>query len=190
MDVVTYYAMSLRKRVQGNFVFGSEIVAAKVIFSDKEVIEGFFEDYFEEIGIAILQDSDKESKSSFSSAGQSKLTEEMSALGSLASVIGARSANGIERDLKVLFVRWKGDGLKVAQAAFLANPSLNKTDRTNNIETAKKVFDSMGISGRLLEEFAGYDAAMTAAEKSAATKANKQGKQITGGFWGRGNKQK
>lgn len=84
-------------------------------------------------------------------------------------------------------------GLRLVQAALMANPSINKNEKTTNLEAAKKIFDSGDRNGapypnKPNEEFVGYDTGSLAAEaqgKAAQASAKKTG---GGGFWLRSGK--
>jgi hypothetical protein len=84
-------------------------------------------------------------------------------------------------------------GLRLVQAALMANPSINKNEKTANLEAAKKMFDSGDRNGapypnKPNEEFLGYDSGTYSADAQA--KANATKKSGGGGFWGRSNNKK
>jgi hypothetical protein len=85
-------------------------------------------------------------------------------------------------------------GLKLVLAALMANASVNKNEKSTNLEAAKKMFDSGDRNGvpynsKPVEEFVGYDTGVLSPEAQAkAQAAAKKAAGGGGGFWGRSNK--
>lgn len=159
LATVTRYVMSLRKKANGAFTFMNEIVAVNKVVKDHAVLQTFFEKYLQDLQRGGLRPKNAEPNNS--NAMQQALTEELEAMFWLTKVINCRSLSLAERDCKSLFQKYGMDGLRVAQAGFLSNPTIPKIDRQQICEQLKKMFDSQASINKyrmeLLEEYKDFD---------------------------------
>jgi hypothetical protein len=200
--LINNYVMALRRRTNGVFTFSSEILAANRIINDKTTIEGFFELYSDTLRKGGLKGGKRgaATKAAASSSGVtlttfSLLTDEMEPLINLARVVSSRNPSSKDnegnRDAKALFERWGVDGLRVVQAAILANPSVSRPEKTTNVEGAKRLFDSAAAGtycSEPMEDFISFDAASGLGQNGAnGTVGGPGAKDTTNrvGFWGR-----
>lgn len=192
--------MALRRRINGTFTFSSEILAANRIINDKTTIEGFFELYSDTLRKGGLKGGKRgaatkaaASMSNMALTTFSLLTDEMEPLINLARVVSSRNPSSKDnegnRDAKALFERWGVDGLRVVQAAIMANPSVSKPEKTLNVDGAKRLFDSAAAgsySSEPMEDFASYDAASGLGQSGPNGVINSAAKDTGNrGFWGR-----
>eukprot|EP01032_Pedospumella_encystans_P010614 gene10614-12394_t len=187
------YLMYLRKKSNGTFTFTSELNAANRVLNDKLVIQEFFETHMVVDDTQSVEGVEEEDfvRSNVVEVREMRLFIEshFEPMIHLACVISARHPSGVGADVRALYQRWGIDGLRLVQAALLANPSVNKTEKATNIDAAKKMFDGgdrngAPFSNKPNEEFASYDTGTLSAEAlaKAVAKANQPQKK---GFWGR-----
>ena len=127
--------MSVRRHANGAFYFHNEINTAAHILKDKELLQEFFEKY-----------DDLFMRSSAGAAGDdSAVGKELTCLNWMASVVSTSHYTGVEKEIKLLFEKYQGDGLRLVISIFLSNPSISKNDKQINIEKVQHLFDT-GVS--------------------------------------------
>eukprot|EP01034_Spumella_vulgaris_P029420 gene29420-36474_t len=200
VTIINNYIMALRRRINGSFTFSSEILAANRIINDKTTIEAFFELYSDTLRKGGLKGGKRGAATKAAAATSSMtlttfslLTDEMEPLINLARVVSSRNPSSKDnegnRDAKALFERWGVDGLRVVQAAIVANPSVSKQEKAVNVEGAKRLFDSAPpgtYTTEPMEDFASFDAAsglnMTGVNGVVGSAVKDTASR---GFWGR-----
>lgn len=130
--VVGFYIMSIRKLANGSFHFISEIIATARVIEDKDNLLTYFEKY-ENIFIKSKATSNETINS---------LTLELTALNNVAVILSSTHISSIEMEVKALFEKYNGDGLKLVKALISSNPSLAKVDKQQNIDKVTKMFDN------------------------------------------------
>jgi hypothetical protein len=108
------------------------------------------------------------------------LDDELSPLRQLAKVITATHISGAEGDAIKLYIKWGRDALKIVHAAIVLNPSMDKTERNENIEAATKMFENVCASG-LVPQDTGTESTMIGSANSK-TPVSKNAKNTTSKF--------
>jgi hypothetical protein len=117
---VSHYLMSLRKQATDTYKFRSEMTAANGILEDKKQLLAFF--------------------STLEGINPDVLEEELEYVEALARIISSTHITGAEADVKALYKKYHGDGLKLVIAAEQCNPSRNKQETLEGIELAIKIY--------------------------------------------------
>jgi hypothetical protein len=205
---VGHYIMALRGKATGTFTFVNELVVANKIIKDRTLLEEYFEKLMEVLqrgGLRVTKTN------LYYDNIENALIECLEPLLCVARILSSRNIQGVENDIKELFIRYGIDGLKLIQSCFLVNPCISKNDRWSLYEQVQKFFDDQqnkltqqqaqqqkaaaaAASGgtspppivlyvtKLSEDYRTYDANVTV-DKAAAS--NKEVKRGIGGFWGR-----
>ena len=149
--VVTNYVMNIRRRFNGSATFDSEIVAAKRVTSDSAALGVCFEAHLEALHGGGLRPAGLRPGQQEIEAGREEectalaLRETLQPLFILALLISARNVSsgndGAVGEVHQLCALYGADGLKAAQAALLANPSIPKPERMQNFDAARRAFE-------------------------------------------------
>lgn len=173
------YIMTLRKRSNGVYTFKSEVQAGNQVINDQAVIEGFFEAQLKNV---VTSEKTKE-------LYEDLLVQKMEIMLFFARTLTAKNftITSVEAATRGLFARFGGDGLKVVQAAVLANPNIPKEKKPETLEVVRGLFESGGDHGivyqtKLSPEFDGFDVAISS--NLAKTDSSKP----VNTFWGRKKK--
>jgi Exocyst complex component Sec6 len=137
---VAAYVMSLRRRacVGGTFHFNSEVLAARKIIVDMEVMQEFFEGYAD-----VLRRGGLKPKTPNSSA----VLEVFEPITNLAKIVNCSHISTVKPAVLALYELYGADGLKLVHAAFSSNPNIPKGNRTESIDTATKMFERGAPNG-------------------------------------------
>lgn len=117
---VSHYLMSLRKQATDTYQFRSEMSAANGILEDKKQLYSYFST-MEGIDLDVVE-------------------LELEYVEALARIVSSTHISGAEDDVKALFKKYHGDGLKLVIAAEQCNPSRNKQETLEGIELAIKIY--------------------------------------------------
>jgi Exocyst complex component Sec6 len=132
-STVSFYVMALRKQVSGTFHFGSEVNAMGAVMEDQRVLKAFFEKYEEALELGGLQTK---------TPGKSAIDEELEIIRHMSSVIAAVDISGAEKNIKAIYLKYEGDGLRLVKSIISANPGMTKAERAQSIEAVTKMFDT------------------------------------------------
>jgi hypothetical protein len=167
------YLMSLRRHANGAFHFMSEMVAAARVLKDKEILQEFFERHD-----ALVMKGPNAS----SSESESAVAKELIGLTSMATVISATHLSGAEREIRQLYEKYGGDGLRLVQALLLSSPTASKSEKASNIDKVTKLFEQ-GVTTKIFSStVSDYYKSFDAAENGLAKTTNKPSKNR---FWNR-----
>lgn len=188
-QVVDRYVMSIRRKVDGVFVFRNEVRVSNAIVQDHKVLLEYFENHLETLKHGGLRPVGQSSSAPVSKtstynllpAGANAQTadptpalllQEMESIHQLSVVISCRTLNNAESCARALFRKYGIDGMKVVQACFLCNPQLNKADKAVICDNVRKLFDQgelangsnqkVPYASRPLEEYVSFDAGLDA----------------------------
>lgn len=117
---ISHYLMSLRKQATDTYKFRSEMTAANGILEDKKQLYSFF--------------------STLEGIPPEMLEEECEYIEALARIISSTHISGVEDDVKALYKKYHGDGLKLVIAAEQCNPSRNPQETLEGVELAIKIY--------------------------------------------------
>lgn len=161
-QTVGRYLMTLRKRCNGAFTFTNELVVANKIIRDRSVLIDFFKNYLEDLQrggmrptkyVSSTDDNHDPNLETLESA----LYNELEPMISLTRVITARQLSVGENDAKALFARYGGDGLRLVQACYFCNPTINRIERQQNSDKARKMYEESTFSLDAREEYKSFD---------------------------------
>lgn len=112
--------MSIRKQATDSYQFRSEMSAANGIIVDKKQLWNYF--------------------SNIPNFDDQYLLRELMPLEQLARIISSTHITGAEDEVKEIYRKYNGDGLKLIVATEQINPSRNKQEKLEGIELAIKIF--------------------------------------------------
>jgi hypothetical protein len=185
---VTQYVMCLRRYHPGTLLFSGELSAAKRIFDDMEEMMRAFSEHIEVLeagGLRIREGQDAEAA----------LAACLAPMAQLARIISATHFSGATEEAISLFDRWGPDALQLVQCALSCNPSMDKTERAENLDAAEKLFNKKKYSdsqkcdvyrtveGSLTGVSAGstgVDGAVRSLRRTASTSAKDQVSKLSG----------
>lgn len=165
VQVVVAYIMSIRKQAHDTYQFKSEFVAARGMIVDSEQFKTFFHKLLsdrEKTKAEMMEDSGQDEDGEYNDMGYESSSSyqanvvrianlvkgSIEPITQLARVVSATHITGAEDDVKHLYGRYHGDGLKAVIAAIQCNPSMNTQEKRENMETAIKIFTTGGSGNR------------------------------------------
>jgi len=140
-STVYQYCMSLRRIAVGAFQFNNELTAARHVMADMDTLRQCFIVYAECLARGGLETAE--------SSPEVALDEQLEPLSQLARVVSATHISGAADDVKALCCRWGRDALKLVNCAISCNPSLDRAERQECIESSAKMYEQLEETGAL-----------------------------------------